>query len=145
MTQTPQSALRQAELYSDGQDYRLLTLPVGGMTLAAGVVAEAALPFSAMVADKDEVTLVIQDEACAAFSRRLRRARISEQAYRLITFDTPLEPNLVGFLAYVCRALAGAEIPILAFAAFSRDHLLVPAEHIEGAMVTLKKLQREND
>lgn len=141
MTQSAEQILGAAELYSDDAEYRILRLPANAITLGAGVVAEANLPFSALIADKGELTLLLPEAACQAFSKRLRFARVSEQSYRLITFDAELEPTLVGFIAQVSAALAAAGIPILTFAAFSRDHIFVPAEDFQRAMEALRALQ----
>ena len=145
MKQTAQQVLDQSALYSDAVDYRMLKLPANAVTLAAGVVAEAALPFSALIVDKDEVTLMLPDGVCDEFCGRLRRAVDSGIVYRLITFDTVLEASLVGFIARISCALAAAEIPILTFAAFSRDHIFVPAEHFERALRELNRLKQPRD
>ncbi|MCY4464312.1 MAG: ACT domain-containing protein [Chloroflexi bacterium] len=142
MTQTAEVALRQATLYSDGRIYRLLQLPPNAITLAAALVAEAALPFSALLADKDEVTLLLPDDVCQEFARRLRYATISDEAYRQITFDIELDSALVGFMALVSRALADNGIPILTYAAFSRDHVVLRDHDFDKAMHTLNQLQK---
>ncbi len=144
MEQSAQSALRSAKLLSDGKDYHLVRLPANAITLAAGIVAEAALPFCAMVVDEREVSLLLPAEVCAEFSRRLRHAELSEQVYRLITFDAPLEPTLVGFIAKISACLAEAEIPLLSYAAYSRDHIFVPTEQFSRAMSALQALQRDS-
>lgn len=144
MIQTVDDVLRGANLYSDGRLYRLVKLPPSAITLAAGVVAEIGRPFCTLVVDKDEVTLLMPDEARADFRARLRHAETSEQAYRLITLDFALDPDLVGLIVRLAEALAAVDIPILAFAAFSRDHLLVPAEDFDKAMRALSNLQKES-
>ncbi len=142
MKKTAETLLRQAALYSDGQEYRLLRLPANGIVLAAGLVAEGALSFSALIVDKDEVSLLLPQAVCDEFSQRLRRAQISAPVYRLISFDIELAPSLVGFIARISAMLAAAEIPILTYAAYSRDHIFVPVEHFERAMQTLKHWQK---
>ena len=107
MKQTAQQVLDQSALYSDEVDYRMLKLPANAVTLAAGVVAESALPFSALIVDKDEVTLMLPDGVCEEFSGRLRRAVDSGIVYRLITFDTVLEASLVGFIARISSCAGG--------------------------------------
>ncbi|MCY3833216.1 MAG: ACT domain-containing protein [Chloroflexi bacterium] len=144
MTQSADEVLRQATLYSDDRDYRILRLPSNAITLAAGILAEVGAPFTGLVADKDEVTLLLPDEAMAAFEARLRLAKKSEQKYRLITFDAQLQPDLVGFIARIAQALAAAGIPILTYAAFSRDHVLVPAGCVHRALLALRELQMES-
>ncbi len=145
MSQSVQEVLRAASLYSDGRNYRILKLPPNAITLAAGLVAEIGLPYCALIVDKDEVTLMLPDEAQAAYGARLRGAIASERAYRLITLDAELEPELVGLMARLASALAGAGIPLLSFAAFSRDHVFVSSADFDEAMRQLQRLQEECD
>ena len=143
MCQSVADALRRANLYSDERIYRMLKLPPNAITLAAGVVAETGLPFCALMVDKDEVTLMIPDEAQRAYSARLRAAITSEREYRLITLDAVLDLELVGFMARIAESLASAGIPILTFAAYSRDHIFVASDDFDTAMRTLQRLQEE--
>lgn len=144
MTQSVEEVLSRTKLYSDGQEYHMLRLPANGITLAAGIIAEAGNPFSALIVDKDEVSLFLQADLHQEFAKRQRQAEVSDQVYRLITFDAPLEPTLVGFIARISAVLADAGIPILTFAAYSRDHILVPAEYFEAGMRALQALQNES-
>ena len=141
MTQTLEQVLASTDISSDGRDYRLLRLPANATTLAAGIMAASGIPFCAAIADKDEVSLLLRADVLQTFSRRLRAADVSEQVYRQITFEAQLEPSLVGFLAAISSALAGANIPLLAYAAYSRDHIFVPAEQFDAALRTLGALQ----
>jgi hypothetical protein len=144
MAQTVEQALKAAKLFTDGKSYVLLRLHPRAITLAAGVIAELAEPFSAMVVDKDEVTLLIPSDALEAFVPRLRDWDAGEVRYRLITFDVALDLALVGVVARISRVLADAGVPILLFSAYSRDHLLVPFEQFEKAWTTLEKLTSGN-
>ena len=141
MTQTVQQALDSATFYSDSQDYLFVQLPASAMTAAAGVVAEIGEPFCALLVDKDEVSLLVPAEAWTDFEKRLPGANVAAQAYRLITIDVILEPDLVGFIAHISHALATSGISILPFAAFSRDHVFVPVGQVETAIASLKSLQ----
>lgn len=142
MPQTVDEILRTCDFRTDKSDYRLLKMPPNGITVAAGVLAEASLPFSAMLADQDEVTMLLPDEARLEFQRRLRRATISDEVYRLITIDADLQPSLVGLIARISKSLAEAGIPVLVFAAYSRDHVLVPFDSLDKALATLIALQQ---
>jgi hypothetical protein len=141
MTQTVEQALAAAKLFSDNQDYLFIQLPAQAIMAAAGVIAQIGEPFCALIVDKDEVSLVIPAEALADFKERLPNHQASPKPYRLITFDIELDFSLVGFMAVISHVLADAGIPIMAFAAYSRDHLLVPAEQFSVAMAALSKLQ----
>jgi hypothetical protein len=141
MPQTVEQALQTAKLYTDHIEYSLIHLPARAIMAAAGVLAEIGEPFGAVIADKDEVTLVIPAEAVPVFAKRLIDYRAGEMNYRLITFDLELEPTLTGFMARVSSALADANVPILPLAAFSRDHMLVPADKFDAAWDALKRLQ----
>lgn len=141
MPQTVETALAEATLYSDKQDYALVKLPPAAITAAAGVVAEIGEPFCALLADKDEVSLLIPAQALADFANRLPGHTAEANAYRLITLDVVLEPDLTGFFARVSQALADAGVSILALSAFSRDHLFVPKVQFDAAFAALQSLK----
>jgi hypothetical protein len=140
MAQTVDEALQAAQLYSDGEEYRLIRLPAPAIMAAAAVIAEIGEPFAALVIDKDEVTLILPADTLADFARRLPGHTVSAAAYRLITLDVELEPELTGFMARIAQTLAEADIPIVALGAFTRDHLLVPSAHFDAAMTALQRL-----
>lgn len=141
MMTNAETYFKQARLYSDDRPYQLVGLPAAAITPAAAVLAETGEAFSALLVDKDEVTLVLPEDAVAQFSGRLREARLSAP-YRLITLDVELPPELVGFMAGITEKLAAAAIPVIALGAFSRDHLLVPASHFEQAWQLLEAAQK---
>lgn len=140
MPQTVDDALKAANLFTDNQRYRLIKLPARAFVAAASVLAEINEPFGAIILDKDEVTLVMPDDAVSDFARRLIGHTPSEAVYRLITLDIELEPSLIGFMAKVASALAAQGVTILPFAAFTRDHLLVQADQFDQAWSALKAI-----
>lgn len=144
MSQTLEQALQQARFVADSQEYRMLRLPPGAITAAAGVLAEIGEPFSAVLADQYEVTLIVPAEAVEDFAHRLPGHQASETVFRLITLDVVLEHNLVGFMARVAAALAAAQISVMPYAAFSRDHVLVAASDLDRALAALSRLQAES-
>lgn len=133
-------AFSEAKLYTDGVLYTLIHLPAGAIMAAAGVLAEIGTPFCTLIADKDEVTLVLPSVEWEMFSHRLPDARPADQ-FRLITFDLPLDHGLVGFMALVSRLLAESGVPIMAFSAFERDHILVAAAQFDRAWQVLQNAQ----
>ncbi len=141
MTQTIEQALATAHFYTDDQDYVFIQLPARAITAAAGVVAEVGEPFCAILVDKDEVTLMIPADALNDFGKRLPGHITTDTRYRLITVDVALEPTLVGFMAHISRALADVGIPIFPYAAYTRDHIFVPANQVDEAIGTLQKLK----
>lgn len=141
MTLSTRDALKQTVLVTDDQRYVMVKLPAPAITLGAGVVAEVGSPFSAMIVDKDEVTLIVPDEAVEEFERRLKGvAVVSAAGYRLITFDIVLPPDLVGFMAAVSAACARAGVSIIPLGAYSRDHILVGEAQFDTAIDALKTL-----
>lgn len=144
MPQTVESVFNNLQLYTDNRDYSLFKLPAQAVTLAAGIIAEINEPFSAMIQDKDEVTLCIPSDYVDEFSNRLKDAQPYAHKQRLITFEAELEPSLVGFLAHVATALAQAEISVLVYCAFSRDHLFVPSDRHQDAIAAIKQLAEDH-
>lgn len=139
VAQTVDQVLQQATFSSDDQPYVMVKLPPRAITAAAGVLAEIGEAFSALIVDANEVTLIIPADAADEFSRRLPDRQVSIE-YRLITLDLPLEPTLVGLMARLSQALADAGVPVFPFAAFTRDHILVPAAQFDAAMSALSRL-----
>jgi hypothetical protein len=141
MAVTAQQLFAQCQFYNDPRDYAVISLPARAIMAAAGVVAEYGEAFSVIIADKDEVTLVLLAEAWPDFAERLPGHRVASDVYRLITFDLELDMSLVGFMALISNALADAGISILPLAAFTRDHLLVKSDQVESALAALRHLQ----
>jgi hypothetical protein len=130
-------------LYSDDVVYALIKLPARAVTAAAGVLAESGDPFAALIVDKNELTLVLADDELEEFAKRLPGYTRAETSYRLITFDIELPPDLTGFMARISTALAEAGVPILPLAAYSRDHILVPAEQYDTTINALEALRNQ--
>lgn len=143
MTQTAGQAIAAARFETDGQEYRLLRLPAGGITAAAGVVAGIGGPFCALVVDDREVSLILPGAALTHFQARLPDAEIADEVCSLITASVAMEPELTGFVARISDALAQAGVPVLPLASFSRDHFLVPTGQLGDAMKALEELQQE--
>lgn len=141
MPKTVKQILAEARYFSDEELYLLVKLPAAAITAAAGIIAEISDPFTALIVDKDEVTMVVPHEAVEEFAARLAGHEVSVKSYRLLTIDVVLEPDMVGFMAAISTALAAASVPIFPFAAYSRDHLLVPADQYDLALVTLEAMR----
>ena len=139
--QTVESVLAQGHFLLDEGIYRMIQLPARAIIAAAGVIAEVGQPFSLLMADAHEVTLILDDEAYEEYKGRLIGHTIESTSYRLITLDLPLEPTLTGLMARLAQTLAEAGVPILPYAAFSRDHILVPAEKAQEALAALNRLK----
>jgi hypothetical protein len=136
-------ALSRATFRADGECYILIGLPPDSIAVAAGVIAAINAPFVVMIADGDEVSLLISTMALERFGERLGEYVAGDELYALITVDAVLEPALVGFIAHLGGALAEAGIPIFPYAAYSRDHIVVPASRLGDAMSVLERLKGE--
>lgn len=143
MPQTVQDALAAATFVTDNERYRLLKLHPRAITAAAGVVAEIGQPFCALIVDRDEVTLMIPDEALTDFAERLH-GHEPGAVYRLITVDAELQPDLIGFMAVLSRALADANVGVFPYAAYTRDHIMVPEAQLDTALAALNQLKAEH-
>jgi len=88
--------------------------------------------FFAIVKSDKEVTVVAKE------GTKLKSTS-EERFFRLITFDIVLPFSLTGFLSHVCTLLSYEEIPILAFSAYSTDHILVNEKNLDKAVEALEK------
>jgi len=138
--QTISSILQQARFIVDEDSYVLVKLPTQGSVFALGIIAQLAEPFLVFIMDSFEITLILSEEGYTNFANRLP-THTKGGAYKLITLDVELEPDLTGLIATLANALAQANVSILPYAAYSRDHLCVPKEDVETALEALKRLQ----
>lgn len=88
-----------------------------------------------VVVESDGVSAVAPEEAVAALAGTAG-LRV-EEGYRIITFETPMTWEVVGFLSLVTGQLARAGVPLGAICAFDRDHLFVHERFLETARKVL--------
>ena len=103
--------------------------------LGDGVLPAGLVPLATFREAEGTTLVVAADEA-----ERHGIAGTFEAAWITLTVHSDLAA--VGFLAAVAGALAGEGIPCNAIAAFHHDHLFVPVDMAERAMVVLEALQR---
>ena len=92
----------------------------------------------ALIQDGREVTAVIEESAIR--SRIEEDVVAVERGWKILTFDTTLPFELVGFLARVSGALAEEEISIFVISSYSTDHILVKEKDVERAVRKLEEL-----
>jgi hypothetical protein len=61
-----------------------------------------------------------------------------EKPFRIISFDTKLPFDLIGFLAYITKLLADQNISLFAISSFSSDHILMKEAYLTKAIEVLK-------
>jgi hypothetical protein len=89
--------------------------------------------------DEREVSALCRESALSD----LPPPRSVQRGWTVFTLDLAMAWDVVGVLAAVCSALGAAGVPVGAFSAYSRDHLLVPAEHLDAALAALTPLCAE--
>jgi len=92
----------------------------------------------ANIEDKNELTVIIeQDKIDEQDMIKI------EKDWKLITFNTTLDFNLVGFISKISSALAEANIPIFVVSSYSTDHLMVKKDKLNKTLKILKNLEIE--
>ncbi len=125
------------------QKYRLVSLAPALLPEAAALVSRATPgSFAALVLERDEVSLTVEESRWESTSLR-ERARGEAGPFRVITFDLDLDLALVGYLAPAAERLARAGVSITAQCAYAKDHLLVRDEDLEVTVATLQALIEE--
>jgi hypothetical protein len=101
-------------------------------------------PPAQLVREREETTLLVRDERTAEVIARHAGARV-ERDLAWIRFETPMEWEVVGFLALVSSELSRSGVPIGAVCGFSRDHLFVARARLPAAREALARLFPEGD
>jgi len=89
----------------------------------------------ANIKDDKETTVIIEEN-------KINKKDIIniEGGWNLITFDTVLDFNLVGFIAKISGAFAKENISIFVISSYSTDHVLVKRQDLDKAIEVLHKL-----
>ena len=95
--------------------------------------------FVAFVTEGDECSLTVSEAAFSAW-RLKNRATEVVRGLRAITVLATMPPNLEGFIAPLAERLALARIPIIPQCGFRTDHLLVPENRLEDALLIIETL-----
>lgn len=102
-------------------------------------LALLARPPAQVVREADETSLLVRAGEVEAIRARHPDARV-EGPLVWIRFEAPMGWEVVGFLARVATALAGAGVPLGAVCGFSRDHLFLNRAHRARALAVLAGL-----
>jgi hypothetical protein len=92
----------------------------------------------AVVTDGAEITVIVE------MGHGLKVLE-EEKPFRIISFDTKLPFDLIGFLAYITKLLADHNISLFAISSFSTDHILMKETYLEKAMEVLRDAQVKID
>ena len=106
--------------------------------LAPGVPQPEDLDPVMVFREREGTTLIVNEDAAkaAGLSASFR--------CRMITLNIHSSLEAVGFLAAITTRLASAGMGVNPVSAFYHDHLFVPAERAEEAMILLRGLAIEN-
>jgi hypothetical protein len=139
----PLSAVAQTQLFTDGCAYVYLRFPSAPGDAVKSWLSASLMRFFCLMWDENEISLMIKRDDWELAPPSLQPALVSP-IYRRITFDVFLEFDLVGYLAAITKLLASHNITILAFSAFSRDHLFVQQSDFDRAWKILQAYIRRS-
>jgi hypothetical protein len=94
--------------------------------------------FVSLTRDKEEITLILTEEAWRKLAPRFPGA-VAQEGRRLIRFDTVLDFSVVGFIAEISSALAEADISILSISTYRTDAVLVHESRFDDAVNAIKQ------
>jgi hypothetical protein len=124
-------------LYLPETRYTVASLPLEHYGEAVACLREAE-GFVSLTRDKEEITLVVEEDIWRKLAPRFPGAVVQERR-RLIRFDTVLDFSVVGFIAEISRALAEADISILSISTYRTDAVLVHESRFDDAVNAIKQ------
>lgn len=92
--------------------------------------------------DRWEVTIVVDDDDFRNLSTGLGDSAV-ERNFRLLSFDSEMDFDVIGFIAAVSSVLAASGISILPFSSFRRDHVLVRQDDLAEALKAFRGIVEE--
>lgn len=136
MSRGARDLLQKSTLVLRRGPYLLGSWPLAMQSAVHAGVLRARVSFSLVLTDELEVSALLAESALPL----MPAPRRSERGFALLTLDTPMEWNVVGVLAALSEAMAQAGVPLGAFSAYSRDHLIVQHAHLDAALTAARKL-----
>lgn len=127
----------RAKLLVWPERYVLASLPSSALPESARLLSSSAGKFAALVAERDEVSLTVEQGVWSNSELR-RQARGAAGPLRSITLDLQLDLDVCGFLAPAAVRLAAAGISIVPQCGYLKDHLLVHESNLERTVEVLE-------
>lgn len=81
----------------------------------------------AIIKDKNEITCVVNQSKIKNNKNIIK----SDKDWRILTFDTTLPFELVGFIAKISKVLAEEGISIFVISSYSTDHILIKNKNLK--------------
>jgi hypothetical protein len=135
-------AIAQTRLITDGCPYIFLRFPLAQSARVTRWLQTANSSFVGLLWDDLELSLMVEQKLWKSAPRTLVKVAASSPAYRRVTFDVLLDFDMVGYLDLITRVLAANSIAVLAFSAFSRDHIFVQQVDFDRAWGILQATVR---
>jgi len=120
-------------------DVMLASFAVADLPVVIETVTSKPTGFSALVVERDEVSLTLDRTAFDELALSKRAVAVAGP-YRAITLDLQIDLGVSGYLLPAAERLAAAGISIVPQCAFQKDHLLVRAADAAKAMAVLGRL-----
>jgi hypothetical protein len=125
--------------YARPEQFVLAAIEAHDLPVVLRLLAGVTSPFFQLIAEPSTITLLLPETEWRMLRPAFARARV-EQPMRVISFDLELPPDLVGFMALLCAALAAEHISLLAVCSYARDYLVVRGEELERALAAIGQL-----
>ncbi len=85
----------------------------------------------AVITDGNEITVVAEENHGLDVLGE-------EKDLRIISFETKMTFDLIGFLAYITKLLADQDISLFALSSFSTDHIMMKDQYLDHAIKVLR-------
>lgn len=136
MSAAARELLKRTTVTVDPGPYVLGSWPLAMESAVHAGLIRVGGPVALVLRDRHEVTALVTEDGLP----ELPPSRKMERGWAVLSLSTVMEWDVVGVLATLTGALAEAGVPLGALSAFSRDHLLVQAPHLDGAVPVLQRL-----
>jgi hypothetical protein len=88
--------------------------------------------FHCVIRTPDELSGVCPLDTVPAYA-------IVDSDWRCLQFIGPFDLTLTGIMVQVAQPLASAGVPIFTLATYNTDYILVPAAHVDKALIALRQ------
>jgi hypothetical protein len=124
------------------EDYLIIKFPLKETVVIKDKIKLISDTFFSLMADKDEITLVIPENEWRKISDSFLELKI-ERTYKVISLDFPLQWTVKGYVSYISRLLTEMGISIGIISCYSKNYLLIKKHDIFMAIQVLTNFSNE--
>ena len=120
------------------QDFLIINIPLNQYEKFSKNFKKIKNNFYSLILEKEGISLIISNKNWDKIKSNFNMYKV-ETGYKILTYNTNTDLNLVGFLSIISKILASKRISLNVISAYHRDYFLIKKSKVKLAIKELNK------